>query len=152
TPGEGGEESLTGTTKFGDNKLSIEAEVDKGELGVAEVKFQGGAKGGIKSARFPSPKPVPAPPAGRTATVSVAEKDKKNEQKVTDLQPLYQFADGSEKLVPTLMFKKTLKIDVGKVQKLVLKGKADEGTEWGVTLKDGEEETYTLLQKATFDG
>jgi hypothetical protein len=31
-------------------------------------------------------------------------------------------------------------------------GKDSEGAEWGVTLKGGEEETYTLLQKPILDG
>lgn len=151
--GESGEESQTGTTKYRDNKLTLEAEVDKGDLGIAEVKFLGGVKGGVQAFRFGAAKPVAAVPAGRSATVSVLEKGaKKNEQKVTDLRPLYQFADGSQKLLPTLMFKKTLKIDVNKLQKLAKKGEAEDGIEWGVTLEGGEEETYTLLTKPMIDG
>ena len=57
---------LTGSTRFGGvNKVTVEAEVDKGELGVAAVKFQGGIKGGIKAIRFPSPKAAPPSPAAR---------------------------------------------------------------------------------------
>ena len=87
--------------------------------------------------------------------MTIAEKAKKNTQKVTDLQALYRFADGSERLLPTLLFKKTLKIDLGKVVKLRAVAGDDkdlDGLEWGVTLKDAAEETFTLLDKATFDG
>src|SRR5262249_54299823 len=49
--------------------------------------------------------------------------------------------------------KKTLKIDVAKVQKMrAIEGKDADGAEWGVTLKDAEEETYTLLPKITHGG
>ena len=145
-------ESQSGTTKFGDNKLTVEAEVDKGDLGVAEVKFLGGVKGGVRAFQFPSAKAVAAVPAGRPATVMVVEKgDKKNEQTAIDLRPLYVFADGSEKVLPTLFFKKTLKIDIGKVRKLA-KGKGEDPDEWGVTLDGEEEQTFTLLPKPMIDG
>jgi hypothetical protein len=148
-------EELTGTAKFvGVNKLTIEAEVDKGELGVAAVKFNGGVPKGIKGVRFPAAKVEPMKLEGRTATVTISEKASKNAQKVTDLQALYRFADGSERLLPTLMFKKTLKIDLGKVVKLraATGDKDTDGMDWGVTLKDAAEETFTLLDKVTFDG
>ena len=49
--------TLTGTTKFTNvNKLTIEAEVDKGELGIAAVKYFGGTPTGIQAVKFPSPK------------------------------------------------------------------------------------------------
>src|SRR5262249_21064182 len=96
------DEVLSGTTKYrGVNKLTIEAEVDKGDLGVAEVKFLGGAPKGIRGVRFPPAKAPAAAPEGRLAVVTVADK-RKNVQKATDLQPLYRFADGSERLVPVL--------------------------------------------------
>lgn len=146
------EQTQSGTTKYGDNKLTVEAEVDKGDLGVAEVKFLGGVKGGVRAFRFPSAKPVAAVPAGRLATVTVAEKgDKKNEQTAIDLRPLYVLADGSEKVLPTLFFKKTLKIDIGKISKMV-KGKGDEPDEWTVALGGEEEQTFTLLPKPMIDG
>jgi hypothetical protein len=148
------DEVLTGTTKYrGINKIALEAEIDKGDLGVAEVKFLGGVPKGIRSVRFPAPKAPAAAPAGRTAQVTIAEKQKNPTQKVIDLQPLYKFADGSERLVPTLMFKKTLKLDINKLQKLrAVEGKEGEGPEWAVTVKGGEEETYTLLTKVMLDG
>jgi hypothetical protein len=151
-PGKDAEESLSGTTKFGDNKLTVEAEVDKGDLGVAEVKFLGGVKGGARAFRFAAPKAVAALPAGRTATVAVVAKGAKQpEQTATDLRPLYQFADGSEKVLPTLFFKKTLKIDIEKVKKLA-KSKGEEDDSWAVTLDGEEEQTFTLLPKPTIDG
>jgi hypothetical protein len=126
--------------------------VDKGALGIAEVKFLGG--GGekpIRAIRFPSPKPPASTPAGRPAYVVVIAEDKKNVQKVFDLQPLYQFPDG-ERLVPTLMFKKTLKLDVAKIQKLVsVEGRVPEGKEMDVTLKDGNSDTLTLLKNVSVD-
>jgi hypothetical protein len=148
------EDVLKGATKYkGINKLTIEAEVDKGDLGVAEVKFLGGVPKGIRGVRFPAAKAAAAAPKGRPATVTVADGDKRTTQEVSDLQPLYRLGDGGERLLPTLLFKKTLKLDVNKIQKLrAAEGKDNEGAEWGVTLKGGEEETYTLLQKPVLDG
>jgi hypothetical protein len=144
--------TLAGTTKYkGINKITIEAEVDKGELGVGEVKFQGGVPKGIRGLRFPAAKALPAP-AGRTATVSVLGSTT-NTQKATDLQPLYLFSDGTERVLPTLFFKKTLKINVGKLKKLRgVKVEDLDNPEFAVTLAEGEEETYTLLPKVTIDG
>ncbi|MBL8795661.1 MAG: hypothetical protein JNM56_17280, partial [Planctomycetia bacterium] len=64
------------------------------------------------------------------------------------------------KLLPTLMFKKTLKIDLGKVAKIhTVEGAKPDDAEWVVTLKDGEENTLSLLktiplgeQQATLEG
>jgi hypothetical protein len=147
------DEALTGTTKFkGINQVTVEAEIDKGELVGAEIRFPGGTPKGVRAFRFPAPKPAPAV-AGRAAAVSVAEaKDKTGVQKVVDLQPLYRTADGGERLLPTLLFKKTLKLDVAKVQKLTAgEGRSPDGSEWTVTLKDGEEHTLTLLKAPTID-
>ena len=151
-PQPGDEEVLTGTTKYrGVNKITLAAEVDKGDLGIAEIKYQGGVPKGIRAIRFPDAKAATAA-EGRPATVSVAEKEK-NVQKVSDLQPLYRLADGGERLLPTLFFRKTLKIEVGKVQKLHGVESTDApGTEWEVALKDGGEETLTLLTKPVLDG
>jgi hypothetical protein len=148
-------ELLTGTTHYAEiNKLIIEAEVDKGDLGVAEVKFLGGVPKGVRRIDFPIL--VPRPLAGegsRPAVVTTQDRGKKATHKVVDLQPLYKLADGSEAALCTLMFKKTLKLDVAKIQKLrAVEGKDADGTEWGVTLKDAEEETYTLLPKITHGG
>ena len=151
--GEKDDAIVSGTTKYrGINKLTVEAEVDKGDLGIAEVKFLGGVPKGIRSIRFPAPKPLAAPGSGRAASVTTTD-DKKTAHKVMDLQPLYKFADG-ERLVPTLMFKKTLKIDLAKITKLraAAEGKDADGSEFTVTLKDGDEDTFTLLKQATIDG
>src|SRR5262249_32028733 len=141
---------LTGTTRFkGTNKLTVEAEVDKGELGVAAVKYFGGTATGIRAIRFPNPKAAAAA-AGRPAQVIVnLDGKKKATEKVTDLQVLYRMAAG-EKLSPILLFKKTIKLDVAKLQKMAA---ADsEGTEWQLTLKKGDEETLTLLEAGEIDG
>ncbi|HWG43947.1 MAG TPA: hypothetical protein VN688_14310 [Gemmataceae bacterium] len=145
-------EKLIGTTKYKQiNKLVIEAEVDKGELGIAEIKYLGGYPHGIRGVRFPAPKAAPPPPDGRRVlVVSADSKSSKTTHKVVDLLPLYRLPDGGEKLLPTLMFKKTLKLDVGKIKKIVTAG-AEEGA-WQVTLKDGGDETLTLLETIPFEG
>lgn len=149
---EPAEEVLTGSTKYrGINKVVLAAEVDKGDLGVAEVKYLGGVPKGVRGLRFPETK-VAAAAGGRPATVTVADREK-DVQKVTDLQPLYRLADGGERLLPTLYFRKTLKIDVAKVQKLrAVEGKEAPGSEWEVTLAGAAEETFTLLPKVTLEG
>jgi len=145
--------ALKGTTKYqGINKLAIEAEVDKGDLGVAEIKFLGGtAKGGIRGIRFPAPK---GGPKLAEATTSITSTDKKDKEpyKVTELQALYRTADGGQKLLPTVMFKKTLKLDLGKIKKVhLVEGSKRDAPEWTVTLADGEEHTLTLLLQTPDD-
>jgi hypothetical protein len=147
------EVTLTGTTEWADsNRLTIEAEVDKGDLGVAEVVYKGGVAKGIKSIRFPEPK-VEAAPAGRPAQFTVADKKAKSNFKVLDVQALYR-TEGGEKALRMLMFKKTVKIEFAKINKLNgadAIGSLDDPV-WGVTLKDGTEENFTLLRKPTIDG
>lgn len=147
---------LTGTTKYrGINKVTIEADVDKGDLGVAEVRFLGGVpKANLKKLAFPSSK-APAAVDGRGAVITDSDKPKKGTHKVVDLQPLYRLADGSERLLPTLMFKKTLKLDVSKIAKIHLgedKPKDPDAPEWTITTKDGEETALTLLKTIDLDG
>jgi hypothetical protein len=147
------DETIGGSTKYrGINKITLEAEVDKGDMGVAEVKFLGGVPKGIKSLRFPNPKPPAVAAAGRIATVTTNDM-KKTAHKVSDLQSLYKFADG-ERLQGVLMFKKTLKVELAKVTKIRVAGdgKETDGPEWSVTVKAGEEETYTLLKQTTIEG
>jgi hypothetical protein len=141
---------VTGSTRFrGTNKLTIEAEVDKGELGIASVKYFGGVPTGIRALRFPSPNGSPTA-TGRPAQVTVnLDGKKKATEKVVDLQILYRTGRG-EKLSPILLFKKTIKLDVAKLQKLV--AVESEGTEWQLTLKKGDEETLTLLDAGVIDG
>ncbi len=148
----GADESLTGSTKYKKiNKLVLEAEVDKGDLGIAEVRFFGGVPRGIRAIRFPSPQAPAAAPAGRSAVVTSIDGTKKTTHKVADLVPLYRFADG-ERLLPTLMFRKTLKIDVAKVHKItVTEGERDDTT-WQVQLKEGGDESLVLLPSIEVDG
>jgi hypothetical protein len=142
--------TLTGPTGYkGINKIVLEAEVDKGDMGVAEFKYLGGVPRGIRGLRFPSAKAPDAAPAGRPAVVTTVYKDKKTTHKVADLQPLYRTA-GGEQLSPVLWFKKTLKVDVAKIQKITANDAEDEPA-WTVTDKDGEQ-TLTPLLKTTIDG
>jgi hypothetical protein len=152
-PKADGDLTLKGSTKYrGINKLTIEADVDKGDLGVAQLKFLGGIPKGIRAVRFDAPQPIPAP-AGRPAFVTINDKAQTTPHPVFDLQGLYQGADGNEVLLPTLMFKKTLKVDVGKVQKITAHDSRDpDTTEWTVALKDGTELTLTLLRTITHEG
>ncbi len=148
----GTEMALTGSTKYKKiNKLVIEAEVDKGDLGIAEVRFFGGTPRGIRSVRFPAPQAAPAMPAGRPAVVTSLDGWKKTTHKVSDLMPLYRFADG-ERLLPTLMFRKTLKIDVAKVRKITAAESDRDDTSWQVQMKDGGDETLVLLPAIEIDG
>lgn len=143
---------LTGTTKYkGENQLAIEAEVDKGDMGVAAVKFlAGAAKGGIKGIRFPPPKAAEATP-GPSALLTANDKEK-HIHKAGEVQALYHMPDGSLRLSGTLMFKKTLKVDLAKVKKIHFHPSNKDGTaEADVSLKDGEEHTLTLLRSVTLD-
>jgi len=148
--------TLTGSTEFqGINKLGIEAEVDKGELGVADVRFSGGTPKGIRGVRFPAPKlPAEVVKDARQAAVSYGDKKSKHVANVTELQAIYRTADG-EVLSGLLFFKKTIKVDMAKLKKIV--PHKEEGTlnepVWGVTLKSGgDEETLTLMTRVQLDG
>jgi hypothetical protein len=149
------EAKLTGLTKYLKiNKIIIEAEVDKGDLGLAEIKFLGGVqKGGIKGIRFPAPKVDAAPAGGRPAVVTSSDRTGKSTHKVMDLQPLYRLAEGREQPSTLLFFKKTLKIDVTKIKSIVLNSSPDEEDKgWQVVMKDGNDENLSLLRKVTLDG
>ncbi|MFQ3591635.1 MAG: hypothetical protein SNJ82_00390 [Gemmataceae bacterium] len=138
--------TFTGTTLYkGNNKLTLEAEVNKGALGVAAVTYQGGIpKGGFRELRFPTPQ-VESPKPGRAAVVLSADKTVKREDKVIDLQPLYRLADGREVLVPTLLFKKTLRLDVSKIAGLAQTDAEGDDIVWKVTATDNETADLTLL-------
>jgi hypothetical protein len=146
---------LKGTTKFaGENKLVIAAEVDKGDMGIAEVKFLGGTKkaGAIKGVRFPPPKAPAAHPATRAARITATDKEK-TEHKITDLHVLYEQGGATMTLSPTMTFKKTLKVDLAKVKKMKVRaGKAKEDPECDVTFANGEEQTLTVLRDSQIDG
>lgn len=144
---------LSGSTQYKLlNKVTLEADVDKGALGVASVTYQGGvSRGGIRGLRFGSPKVEPIK-GGRAAVVETADKELKRTYKVTDLQPLYRLADGHEVLSPTLLFKKTLRLDVAKVAMIAASESEGDDTVWTVTPKDGEAGALTLLTAGEISG
>jgi hypothetical protein len=147
--------TLTCTTAYKVmNKLSLEAEVDRGDAGVAEVSYLGGSlRGNIKEIRFPAAKPPAGKAApGRPAVVVTKDKTLIKEHKVSDLRPLYQLASGRQKLLPTLMFRKTLRLDVGKIKKLSADDEEGKDVKWQVTPKSGDESTYTLIESPTLEG
>jgi hypothetical protein len=143
---------LVGTTAYkGINKLTLEADVDKGDAGVASLTFQGGVPRGVKAVRFPEPKGEPFKP-GRPAVVVTLDKDVEKTHKVSDLQPLYLLADGRETLSNTLMFKKTLRLDVAKMKSVTAGEEDGDEPVWRVVQKDGDDSTLTLLTAGTIDG
>jgi hypothetical protein len=144
---------LTGTTEYeSTNRLVIEAEVDKGDLGVAEVVYKGGSAKGIRGIRFPPAKADEAPAGARPALVTFADKRGKNSFKAQEVLALYRSGSG-EKTLPTLMFKKTIKMDLGKVVRISSDDIGSlEDPVWQVALKDGTDENFTLLRKPTIDG
>jgi len=150
---------LEGTTKYKDiNMITIRAEVDQGKSGVADVRFQGGViKTGFKQVKFPNPKDVGPEPKGELFSFLVVPEGKGKNATVmtaTSVKALYRFADGSEKLLPWLMFKKTLKVDLAEMQKLhVGEYNVKEKTaECEVQKKDGTQLSVTLLSTITEDG
>ena len=157
----GMDETLTGTTKFvGINKLTLEADAVLEGLGAATVKFNGGTPDGIQSIRFPQSQAA-AEPKGMIAVIVAADKEK-TKHTVHDLQPLY-LIDGSHQVLPYVMFKKTVKIDMDKLvglQFIPSEDKKKISYDYAVTLKDGTKHTLTLLTKidleksksATFGG
>ena len=145
--------TLTGITKYqGINKLAIEAEVDKGELGIAEVKFLGGVTKGVNGLKFPAGAKLEALPEGRFAAVTTkADSKGKSTHEVRDLQPLYRVA-GGETLSPLLFFKKTVKIDVAKIGKISVTESGNDSV-WGLTMKaGGDDASLTLLTNPMLDG
>ncbi|MFO0929718.1 MAG: hypothetical protein U0736_22300 [Gemmataceae bacterium] len=145
--------TLAGTTAYkGINKLAVEAEVDRGEAGVAEVTFQGGTlRGGIRAVRFPAPRPE-AGAGGRPAVVVTADRDARRTFRVHDLQPLYQVRDGGERRSPLLLFRKTLRVDVARVAKITTTDDDGDDPVWRVIGKDGDDSSLTLLPSGTIDG
>jgi hypothetical protein len=142
---------LTGTTRFERvNKLAIEAEVDKGALGIADVRFLSGTQKGIRGVRFPGPVPD-TERAGRPALITTGGKEQST-HRVSDLQALYRFSNGYERLVPLLMFKKTLKLDIAKIAKISASAGEEDDGGWQVQLKDGGDETLSLLRVIPLDG
>jgi hypothetical protein len=151
----GNDATLVGTTKFpGINRLGIEGDADLGNLGFASVKFQGGnPKGGVTGMRFPAPQPV-AEVKGVPAVV-IGEDKEKTRHTVADLTALYQVDGGIYRALPTLMFKKTVKIDLAKIasmQHVESEDKKQTSHDFAVTLRDGEKHMLTLLTKVELEG
>jgi hypothetical protein len=146
----GVEAPLEGWTRYqGINQLAIAAEVDKGAAGVVELKYHGGGKGGIKSIKFAGAKSGEAP-KGEPIYVVIGDGKKPEAPQVAhNLQALYR-ADKTEKLLPTLMFKKTYRVDLGQVKKMTVH-EQDKSFECEVTLKDGTNESLTLVTTIPFD-
>jgi hypothetical protein len=147
----GVEAPLEGWTRYqGINLLVIAAEVDKGAAGVVELKYHGGpGKGGIKSITFTGAKPGEARKGEPVYVVIGDGKKPEAPQAVHNLQALYR-ADKTEKLLPTLMFKKTYRLDLGQLRKMTIH-EQDKAFECEVTLKDGTSESLTLLTSIPFD-
>ncbi len=144
---------LKGSTEYkGVNKWIIESQVDKGDLGVAEIKFLAGVPKGIKAIRFPAPQAGKQPGSGVSATITGIDSGK-SEHRVKDLQALYAL-EGGQKLASKLFFKTTLKVDLAKIQKVTAhESKTRDDAEWDVTLADGDTNTLTLIgQEVTLDG
>jgi len=154
------EKPLQGTTKFKKiNSITIEAEVDQGKSGVVDLRYRGGViKVGFKEVKFPDAKLSEAPPPkGELFSFLVAPEGKgKTATVVTALnvQGLYRFGDGTEKLFPWLMFKKTLKVEIGNIQSMTVGDFSvkEKTAECEVTLKDGMQLSVTLLSHVNVDG
>jgi hypothetical protein len=146
------DETLTGTTKFvGINKITIEADAVLDGLGAATVKFQGGVEKGLQRVTFPTPKAAPEP-KGTAANIIATDKEK-TKHTAHDLQPLY-LIDGSYRVLPYLMFKKTVKIDMDKVVSLRFSPSENKKVisyDFEVALKDGSKHTLTILTKIDLD-
>jgi hypothetical protein len=146
--------TVTGTTRFNNiNRLTIEGDADLGDLGFASVKLHGGnPKGGITGVRFPRAQPV-VPFKGVTAVI-VGEDKARPRHEVADLTALYHLADGTERLVPRLFFKKTVKLDLAKLAALrhvEPDDKKQTSFDFEVTLTSGEKHTLTLLTKVELE-
>lgn len=137
---------LKGITGYVDvNVLTIEAKVDLGELGSATTKFQGGVANGVKSIRFPSPKPVAAPPKEAKPAVIVSAGKDKTDHAAMDLQALYLHPDGGLATSQTLYFKDTVKVELSKLKKL----SHTTGLTFDLTLASGQNVPLVLMERVT---
>jgi hypothetical protein len=151
---------LTGTTKYKDiNVITIEAEVDQGKSGVADLRYRGGViKGGIKEIKFPDAKAPEAPPAkGELFSFLIVPEAKGKSGVVmtaSNVQALYRFGDGSEKPLSWLMFKKTLKVEIADIRSMHVGdfNVKEKTAECEVQLKDGMQLSVTLLTSVSIDG
>jgi hypothetical protein len=146
--------TLNGSTEYkSTNRVSIDAEIDKGDLGLAAVKFLGGDPKGVKSIKFPETnKDLKVLAGGRTAQLkSVADSKGSTTHRIGDFKPLYRFGDGTEVLSSTLYFKTTLKVDIAKITKIAKAEGMGADIIWHVTIGK-DEDTLTLLKNPMIDG
>lgn len=151
----GVDKPLKGSIRFREiNQVALVAEVDRGAAGIVELTYRGGlVKGGIQSIRFAGTK-AGVLPTTKPLYVTIADgKQSLGATAVHDLQALYRIDKGNEKLAPTLMFRKTFKLDLAQVKRLVVREDAEtKNFECDVTLKDGTEQTLSLLGSMPLDG
>jgi hypothetical protein len=142
---------LVGTTAYKRiNAIAVEADVDKGDAGIASLTFLSTGPRAIKGLRFPAPK-VAAEKPGRPAVVTALNGKAKRTHKVSDLTPLYATrASGRLKSSALLLFRKTLRLDVSKIKSLASTEDGND-TVWQVVQKDGDDSTLTLLENGTID-
>jgi len=149
------EQPLDGSIRYKEiNQITIEAEVDKGDAGIAELKFKGGQlKGGIRGVKFPGAKSGPAP-AGEKVFITIADaKQKSTPQALYQLQALYKLGKEGQKLASFLMFKKTFKLELAQIQSMKVHDNPEtKEVECEVVLKDGTTQTLTPLTSTTIDG
>jgi len=142
---DGKDETLAGTTKFvGLNKITLSGDAVLEGLGSAAVKFQGGSPDGLRSVRFPQP--VPADPVKGAEAIIIARDKEKTQHTAYGLEPLY-LIDGVYRVLPHLMFKKTVKIDLDKIAKLrhfPSEDKKQLSSEFEGSLRDGNKHTLTI--------
>jgi hypothetical protein len=142
--------SMEGTTEYENiNWFEIEADVDLGKCGTATLRYQCKLKGNLKSMEFTRPAKVEDVKRGREAVMQTADQSVKQKHKVSDLTPLYATKAG-ERTHPQLMFYKTLKLDVGKIESITDTGDKRDVV-WKVKRKGGDETTLRLLLKTTID-
>lgn len=157
------EAPLMATLRYeGFNNITIEAEIDQGKTGIAEVKYKGGVlKGGIRSIQFPAAKAADKEPEGKEFFFSVpSEPTKKGGpppptiHSIKNVKPLYKTPTGEEKPLTYLMFKKTLKVEFDTVTALKMgpRDGKDGSIECEVKLKDGTSLTVSLLTTFQEDG
>jgi hypothetical protein len=150
----GVDKPLEGSIKFREiNQVALVAEVDRGSDGIVELTYRGGAPtGGIREIRLTGAKPGPKP-SGNPVHISVADgKQNLGASAVHELQALYR-TDKGETLLPYLMFRKTFKLDLSQIKKMDVHDRPEtKSIECEITLKDGAEQTLTLLPTIQIDG
>src|SRR5207247_1566209 len=104
-------------------------------------EFEGGIKSGVRNIRFPAPKPMAAPPKGRTATVKHANMKYPSYQ-VVNLEGLY--AQGGEwKTHSTLYFNDPSKSELADIGKMTQMRSG--GTNYEVLFTTGKKAFKVLL-------